>query len=323
MTVNFNIITLDIGKGKDNKVFKLKDIKPSKKKHMVYLIKIIASTSIKLGECYSLRNEYLKALQSIDLANWYANKALPITHKLLKEITDEVEIKNKELHIKFKTSKMKFLEPLKKSIVKKESSDIESNRKSFRMSVDINNRLSKDQKLRPKRTSMGDLSIAQNSENKSGKLISFLTDINLKKNKNDASQSIKDFDFMDQPQLTADEMRNLLTERLKGNPFLNSIEINSKLHEVNKEKTKSVTLGPQLTKNKVKLKRKPSQTHRAPLKKSTIQNPDDYFHHNICTKFNVKGKPKKGINMEDLANAKSEVEKILLSKNMTGFQKRK
>jgi hypothetical protein len=56
--------------------------------------------------------------------------------------------------------------------------------------------------------------------------------------------------------------------------------------------------------------------------KITTQNPDNYFHQNICKKFNIKGKPRKGIDMGELENANNEAERMLLTSKMTGHQKR-
>lgn len=103
-----------------------------------------------------------------------------------------------------------------------------------------------------------------------------------------------------------------------------NLEIYDRLHLVDKEKTKSVVLGPQIPqKPKKSLKHLFIIRSARPRVKKTVQNPDQYFHDNICKKFNVKGKLKKGIDMKKLYNCKDPTEKRLLTKQMTGYQKRK
>lgn len=56
--------------------------------------------------------------------------------------------------------------------------------------------------------------------------------------------------------------------------------------------------------------------------KTTIQNPNDYFHYNIFKKFNVMEETQKD-NLKLLKTQLSYTDRVLTMKNLTGSQKRK
>ena len=59
---------------------------------MLDLLKLIRTSFISIGDIYSLRKDYLKEIQSLELAFWFVSKCLPVTHQLYIEtlkITDD------------------------------------------------------------------------------------------------------------------------------------------------------------------------------------------------------------------------------------------
>ena len=97
MYENINLkFYIDVGKGNDNKLFKIKDIKPSKQKHTLDLIKLIISSWIQLGKWYGMMEQYMNELQAFDLANWFARKTLPVRESFAQSILIQTESIRKE-----------------------------------------------------------------------------------------------------------------------------------------------------------------------------------------------------------------------------------
>ena len=137
------------------------------------------------------------------------------------------------------------------------------------------------------------------------------------------------------------ENNELLVEKLK--------EVNQNQHQINQVKTNSLTLGPQVkdrrhTRSKLffmivsdltmydigmedLVTPRPKTAHFNNPKsmrsaRKTIQNPNVYFHENICKKFNVKKETRQD-NLKMLKAELSYIDRVMTLKNLTGSQKRK